>query len=132
MERGMHRNPRRLTMQTHTIEPPRWKSTLDSLSRVYDGAHASLEILAPDLGAQYEVEDQPLRGISYDDSGIEIHFTVRGGHFAHRIQHPKQVQIEERDDGRIAALDIRSDNEPRTVLRFQDPVASKLLPSASE
>ncbi len=120
-------------MQTHTISPQKWQSTFDSLSRIYDGATASVEILSPDIGAQMEVEDQPLRGISYDASGIEIHFATRDGrHLVHRIPHPKQVQIEEGEGGLLAALQIESTDDPRAVLRFRSPVAAKLLPSSVE
>ena len=115
-------------MDTHTISPPQWKSTFDSLSRIYDGATASLEILTAELGAQFEIENQPLRGISYDKSGIELHFATRDGkHLVHRIADPKQVQIEESDDGLLAAVGIESADKQRTVLRFGAPKASKLL-----
>ena len=117
-------------MQTHTISPAKWKSVLDSLSRTYDGKHATLEVLSSDLGAQMEVEDQPLRGISYDKSGIELHFTIQGGtHHVHRIPHPKNLLLEEGDDGLVAALDIESEGDPQRVVRFHDPVASRLLPA---
>ncbi len=115
-------------MDTHTISPPQWKSTFDSLSRIYDGATASLEILMPELGAQYEIENQPLRGISYDRSGIELHFATRDGkHLVHRIADPKLVQIEENEDGLLAALDIESGDSLRSVLHFSAPKPSKLL-----
>ncbi|HEY3054470.1 MAG TPA: DUF5335 family protein [Thermoanaerobaculia bacterium] len=115
-------------MDTHTISPPQWKTTFDSLSRIYDGASASLEVLTPDLGAQYEIENQPLRGISYDKSGIELHFTTRDGqHLVHRIADPKQVQIEESDDGLVAAVGIESAGKLRSVLHFSAPKASRLL-----
>ena len=118
-------------MNTHTISPPQWKSVFDSLSRVYDGAHASLEILGPELGAQFEIENEPLRGISYDArSGVELHFTTRDGrHLTHRIPRPTQVQIEERDDGLLNAVEIDSKGDPQRVLRFQSPLPSRLLTS---
>jgi hypothetical protein len=117
-------------MHTHTISPPKWKTTFDSLSRIYDGAHASLEILSPELGAQFEIEDEPLRGISYDSSGVELHFSTRDGrHLVHRIPNPKKVQIEERDDGLLNAVEIDSEGDPQRVLRFQSPLPSRLLTS---
>ena len=115
-------------MQTHTISRPQWKSTFDSISRIYDGAHASVEVLQDDLGAQFEVEEEPLRGISYDTSGIELHFNTRDGrHLVHRIAHPSQVMVEEDDAGLLAALDIESGDEPRTIVRFQAPRPSRLI-----
>lgn len=120
-------------MLTRSLPLEAWKSTFDSLSRIYEGETASLEVLRPDLGAQFEVEAQPFRGISYDNDGIELHFNPRGGqHFVHRISRPKSVQIEERDDGHIVAFAIDSDDDPRAVLRLASPLASRLLPRATE
>jgi len=119
-------------MRTHAIARETWQSTFDSLSRVYEGQSASLEVLGPDLGAQFEIERQPFRGISYDPDGIELHFTPRdGAHFVHRIAHPKLVQVEEGDDGLIVAFAFDSDDDPRTVLRLDAPLASTLLPSST-
>lgn len=115
-------------MQTHTIDRPQWKRTFDSLSRVYDGSTASLEILNPDRGAQFEVEEQPLRGITYDASGIELEFATRdGGRVIHRIAHPKRVMFEEGDDGLVQAVEFESEDDPRAVLRLHAPLASHLL-----
>ncbi len=106
----------------------------DSLSRIHEGSTTSLEILTDGLGAQFEIEEQPFLDIDYDRSGIELHFATREGQeeLVHRIPHAKQVQIEERDDGLIAALQIASDDDPVAVLRFQSPKSWKFLPTASE
>jgi Family of unknown function (DUF5335) len=114
-------------MQTRTITPTQWGSFFNSLSRIYDGVPASLEILQPDMGAQFEVEDQPLRGISYDVSGVALHFATRGtGHLVHRVPKPSQVQFEEDDAGLVAAIDIDSD-DGRVILRFNSRKAARLL-----
>ena len=92
-------------MHNHSIPEPQWKSVFDSLSRIYDGTPSSLEILAGDVGAQYQVENQPFRGVDYDRTGIELHFATRdGSEIVHRIAHAKDVQIEETDSGLIAAM----------------------------
>lgn len=117
-------------MQTHTIEPARWGNVFDSLSRVYDGSTATLEVLTPAMGAQKQIEDQPLRGISYDKSGIELHFATRDGrHLVHRIPNPKNVMLEEGDDGLIGAVEIESTDEPQQILYLSAPVPSRLLTS---
>jgi hypothetical protein len=117
-------------MHTHSIAQERWKKMFDSLSRIYDGSTASLEILSPELGDQFEVEEQPFRGITYDGSGIELVFVIREGrHLAHRIPHPKKVMLEEGDEGLMEALAIESDDDhPPVVVRFHAPVGWKLLP----
>lgn len=122
-------------MQTRSIAPEKWQGVFDSLSRVYDGSWTTLEVDSDDIGAQKELEEKPLRGISYDASGIELHFTARDGtHLVHTIPNPKQVMIEERDDGLIAAIEIEAKDEPRTILHFSSPkaLAAKLIPEHAE
>ena len=119
-------------MPTHAIAREAWQSTFDSLTRIYRGDKASVEILRPDLGAQFEIERQPFRGISYDPSGIELHFDARDGrHLVHRIAHPRRVQIEQRDDGFIVAFAIESDDDPNTILHLEAPLAASLLPAST-
>ena len=114
-------------METKTIPPAQWRTLFDSLARIHGGDAATLEILAADLGAQMEVEDAPLSGISYDSSGLELHFAPHGGHVVHRIAKPKRVAIEEGEDGLVAAIEIEADGEPTRVLRLSAPVAARLL-----
>jgi hypothetical protein len=120
-------------MNTHTVSRPQWKLVFDSFSRVYEGSSATLEVLDPELGAQMEVENQPFRGISYDKSGIELAFNTRDGrHLTHIIPHPTLVQIEEGDDGLVAALGIESDDDGPTIVRLHSPIPTRLLTQAKE
>jgi hypothetical protein len=120
-------------MHTHSVAPERWKTMFDSLSRIYEGSIASLEVLSPELGDQFEVEEEPFRGISADRSGIELIFTTRDGqHLTHIVTKPKRVLLEENDDGLIGAMLIESEDQPTIVLRLHSPIASKLLPSGEE
>jgi hypothetical protein len=114
-------------MQTRTIANSSWRTFFDSFSRLYSGSSASLEILTDDLGAQYEIEETPLRGISYDVSGLELHFATREGHLVHRIEKPERIEVEENDEGLITAVEIAPKDEPRVVLHLSAPLASHLL-----
>ena len=114
-------------METRAVARERWIEFFDSFSRAYAGSVATLEVLDPDLGAQIEVEETPLTGISYDTTGLELHFTTRGGHLVHRIASPARVSIEEGDNGLVAAIEIAADGEPETILRLSAPIASRLL-----
>jgi hypothetical protein len=123
-------NGNEMIMQTRTVSSEGWEQFFDSFSRIYMGSRATLEILADDLGAQMEVEDMPLTGISFDTSGLELHFQTREGHLVHRIASPARIAIEERSDGLVAAIEICStDGEPDTILRLSTLVASRLLPA---
>jgi hypothetical protein len=122
-----------MTVETRELAREKWTEMFDSLSRIYGGSTATLEILDGDRGAQVEVEERPLSGITYDKSGIEMIFVTRDGlHLAHRITTPQRVQIEERDDGYVAAIGIVSSSEPETILRLHEPLPSRLLPRVTE
>ena len=120
-------------MQTRELSRENWPTIFDSLRRIYSGSTATLEILDGDLGAQMEVEEQRLSGITCDASGIEMIFVTRDGrHLAHRIPTPQRVQIEERDDGYLAAIGITSSSEPERILRLHEPLSSRLLARGTE
>jgi hypothetical protein len=114
-------------MKTRTIPRAQWQKFFDSLSRVYSGSSAALEVLNPDLGAQFEVEETPLTGISYDRTGLELHFSTRAGHLVHRVANPKAIEIEEDGNGLVGAIEIDAEGEPKMILRMKTPVASRLL-----
>jgi hypothetical protein len=121
-------------METRTIPKEGWRSFFDSLSRIYQGETASLEVLRDDLGAQYEIEERPLVGISYDRSGIELLFVTKGekNDLVHLIPAPKQVSVEENDAGLIVAVDFDSEDDPRAVLRLHAPFPSRLLTAGDQ
>jgi hypothetical protein len=57
-------------VRTQHVPAGLWRRTLDDLSRAYVGAIVSLEIVGDDVGAQPEVLDQPLRGLSSHRDGV--------------------------------------------------------------
>ena len=115
-------------MENRTVSRESWQSFFDSFSRIYTGSRATLEILSGDLGAQMEVEDAPLTGISCDLTGLELHFLTRAGRLVHRIASPLRISIEERENGLVAAIEIASEGDDvETILRLMAPIASRLL-----
>ena len=65
-------------MRTLVIPRAAWRVKLDEFSAAHDGWRVSLDVLTPDLGAQPEISDLPLRGVSAEvserDSTITIAF----------------------------------------------------------
>ena len=116
-------------MDTYLIERTLWQYFFDSFSRIYDGASATLEVMTDDLGAQMEVERQPLLGISCDATGIELHLIGRDGtHLTHRIQNPRRVLLLDRN-GFTTAIEIESESEPLMILHLSAIHPSRLLQS---
>ena len=56
-------------MPTQEIQREEWRKFFDAFSRQHEGWLATLEIFAPDLGAQEEAHELPLEGISISSEG---------------------------------------------------------------
>jgi hypothetical protein len=111
-------------MKTRHIPSESWRGKLDELSRAYDGALVSLEIVGSEIGAQPQVLDQPLRGLSADRSGM----TIRTGmHLEHLIAHPSDLRIVETDEGAVMAVEIEECEGTHTLLHFRSPIRPELL-----
>ena len=110
-------------MRTADIPRDTWTKTLDEFSRLHAGWLVSLDVLDSTTGAQPEVVDLPLLGVSggrADDSAI----TISAGrswaeHISHTIHAPTRVQLERREDGADIALQIESADDAKVILRFR-------------
>ncbi|SRR6266404_1362181 len=116
-------------MPTQEIPRDEWHNFFDVFSRQHEGWLATLETFGPDIGAQEEAHELPLKGISIasENNGTAIAIDLGktpGKHFTHRISEPEHVWLEQTSGGANAALEIESENETKTLLRFR----SALLP----
>lgn len=109
-----------------TVEVPReaWTSTLDEFSAIHEGWLVSLDVLGPSIGAQPEVNNLPLLGVSADRAKHDGTITISAGrsaaeHITHTIHAPWRVYIERREDGADVALQIESADGTKAILRFR-------------
>lgn len=120
-------------MHTKQVPVADWRRTLDDLSRSYDGAVVSLEILGGEVGVAEEVHDQPLRGITSDPSGVTIRFERPGGlHLVHRVAHPQKLRILETDEGAVMAIEIEGDEGMHSLVQFRSPARPEIFHPAVE
>jgi hypothetical protein len=120
-------------MHTTKITHEQWQQTLDELSRVYDGALVSLEILGDEIGAQPQILQQPLHGVTVDHGLIEVHFAKAGGsHLCHSVAHPLELRMVATDEGALVALEIEELEGTHTLLHFTHPMLPELLDPAVE
>ena len=120
-------------MQTRQIQAADWRQTLDALSRSYDGALVSLEIVGGEVGAEEELRDQPLRGISSDRSGVTIQIERAGAlHVDHHVAHPEALRIVETDQGAVMAIEIEDVEGMHSFLRFRSPMRAEIFDPAVE
>ena len=109
-----------------SIEIPRevWTDRLDEFAKVHDGWLVSLDVLGPAIGAQPEVDNLPLSGVSSDHADTITISVARSmtEHFTHVIHAVTRVDVEQTEEGADAALQIESADGTKTVLRFRAAV----------
>lgn len=120
-------------MRTKHIQAADWRQTLDTLSRSYDGALVSLEIVGGKVGAEEEIHDQPLRGISSDRSGMTVQIERPGRlYLDHHVAHPETLRIVETDEGAVMAIEIEDVEGMHSFLRFRSPMRPEIFDPAVE
>lgn len=108
-----------------TTEIPRdtWKRALDEFSAIHEGWLISLDVLSDTFGAQPEVTNLPLVGVTFeaDHGGQVIVAAARSAddHITHTIHAPRRVWIERTDDGADVALEIESADRTKVIVRFR-------------
>jgi hypothetical protein len=109
-----------------TVEIPRedWIRRLNEFTAIHEGWLVSLDILSAELGAQPEIDNLPLLGVSADrvnhDGTIVVSVArSRNEHFTHIIETVTRIYLERTDDGADAALQIESADGTKAILRFR-------------
>ena len=102
------------------LEPSQWSTVLADFTRTNAGRRTRLEIDDPDIGAQAQEMDYPLRGVVFDphDQRLEIMLGVLGGGEPHLS----------RSIGDVSSLDLLVDTEGNDVaLRVRHGAGQTML-----
>ena len=122
------------TTTTREIKREEWTDFFDEFSRRHEGWLVTIELLDPKLGDQIEVENQALRGIvaeRRDPEVIEIFTENREKQSTtHVVEKPARVWIEESAEGAEAALEIESQDGPKTLLQFRSAALPQTVDGA--
>jgi hypothetical protein len=111
-------------VQTFEIPRKAWAERLNQFTAVHDGWLVSVDVLSPDLGAQRQIDNLPLLGVSADridhDGTVAVSVSRAGaGHLTHLIREVTRIYVERTDDGADAALQIESGDGTKTIVRFR-------------
>ena len=114
-------------MRTEEIPREAWVQRLNEFTTIHDGWLVSLEVLGPELGAQPEIRNVPLLGVSSDRSEGDGTIAVSVArstteHLTHMIHAVTRSYVERTDDGADVALQIESADGARAILRFRAAV----------
>lgn len=113
-------------MRTVVIPKADWPAKLDEFSAVHDGWRVSLDVLTPELGAQPEIDNVPLRGVTAELGTADPVITIAAGwkdaeQITHLIHGPTRVQLEQNDSGADVALAIEGADHSKAILRITSP-----------
>lgn len=120
-------------MATKEIPRDEWTTFLDAFSKQHEGWLATLEILSADIGAQQEARDLPLEGLSFisidsEPETIVISLgTAAEDHVTHVVPKPTRVWLEQNLEGANAALEIESEDDVKTLLRFRSALPADMV-----
>jgi hypothetical protein len=120
-------------MSTQEIPRTEWNNFFDGFSRQHEGWLATLEVFAPEIGAQEEAHELPFEGISIasaDEGPNEIAINLgktSEDHITHTITKAEHVWLEQTPTGANAALEIESENQTKTLLRFRSAMPPEMV-----
>jgi hypothetical protein len=114
-------------MQTYDIPQDQWPMAVTSFGEQHRRWRVSLDVLGPEIGAQPEVREMPLEGLSAEpsDKGGSISIFVErdvNDHLTHLIQNPVRIRVEENDNG-VDAMQIEAADGTQTILTFAPPTS---------
>lgn len=117
-------------MPTREIPRGDWVAFLDDFSRRYQGALATIEVLAAGGAGGLLARTLPFVGVSADlknhenDIAVMLAGTPEGKHVVHLIPQPTRVVLDEPTPGAGARLEIVSASEPVTRVSVTAPPAT--------
>jgi hypothetical protein len=106
-------------MQNLHLDQKDWTNILDHISRCENTHKVTIEIMREDLGAQREVENVLLRGLSYDPKSDVI--AIRAGAVEHMIHHPGAIEIAHAGTDLIC-LEVLGKDRSRHLMTFLPPL----------
>ncbi len=117
-----------------TREVPRgeWPVFFDMFSRQHQAWLVTVELIGPEIGAQIEVRNRPLGGITAElrpghEDSISLCFGTIPSELTHIITHPTRVWLKQTISGADEALEIECDGGPTTLLRFRSPMLLEMV-----
>ncbi|RPI57229.1 MAG: hypothetical protein EHM55_02615 [Acidobacteria bacterium] len=112
-------------MQTYEIPRDKWSTDVTRFGEDHHRWLVSVEVLGSEIGAQPEVRNLPLEGLSAEPAakGGSVSVFVESDiddHLTHLIQRPTRIVVDEGDNGK-AAMEIVSADGTSTIVNFLRP-----------
>lgn len=108
-------------MQTRTLPREAWESYFSELFRKFfrdpNPEDATVELVSRELGDQVITDVARVIGITYDPKDNVLDVALEG--LDHLIYRPKEIAVEERDDGFPEVISVVRDDGSRELIRLR-------------
>jgi hypothetical protein len=118
-----------MTQDSEEIPESSWFAALESLTKQHEGDVVTIEVLAIDLGDEYEAEQVPFAYIEYDrhDDAVNVAVGGRDGRYPvvlrHTIEHPQRVVVSPASPGVHVTVDVTAGDGVQTLITFDHRLA---------
>ncbi len=106
-------------MSWKKLQESEYETYFDALSKRCVDEKVEIDIMAISVGSQQQTRWIPFIGISYDPPEKTI--SIISEYIDHRIKQPREVYVEETDDG-ITSIRISSGDGYEHLLKLKKPV----------
>lgn len=106
-------------MQNLHLEQQDWQRLFDQISLAQTSHKVTIEVSRDDIGAQKEVENAILSGVSYDPKGGAI--AIRAGAVEHMIARPQRVDAAHTGPALIC-IEVLGSDRSKHLITFMPPV----------
>jgi hypothetical protein len=113
-----------MTQDSEAIPQSSWFESLESLTKQHEGDLVTIEVLAIDLGDEYEAERVPFAYIEYDkhDDAVNVAVGGRDGRYPvvlrHTIEHPQRVETSTLAPGEEPTVSVTAADGVQTLVTF--------------
>ncbi len=114
-----------MTQESEEIPPSSWFESLESLTKQHEGDAVTIEVLALDLGDEYEAEQVPFAYVEYDrhDDAVNVAVGGRDGRYPvvlrHTVEHPQRIVLSTPAPGEDSTMEVTGDDGVETLITFQ-------------
>lgn len=106
---------------TKKLPKDEWASYFDTFSKKFlrdlNPEDARIEVISPDIGAQEQVNHVRVQGITYDRKDNVFEIAVK--HLDHLVYNPKEIWVEEEENGFVNTIEIVRDDGTREIIELK-------------
>jgi hypothetical protein len=106
---------------TKQLPRAQWREYFDNFTKAFledlNPEDAVVEIVDPKLGDQFESDYARVIGVTYDPKDNVFEIALDG--VDHLIYHPKEIWVEEEDNGFVRTIEVVREGGTKEIIRLQ-------------